>query len=458
MTPIVKTLIETLGEDMVVHGLPLTQRATSYWDSSPIQAQALIRPKTTEQVSKALKICHQHNQPLVVNGGLTGCVQGAVAGPEEIILSLERMTAIEAIDEIGGTATVQAGAILQTVQETLADKGLLFPLDLGARGTCTIGGNIATNAGGISVLRYGMMRNLVLGLEVVLADGTIMSSMNQMLKNNAGYDLKQLFIGSEGTLGIVTRAVLTIFPQPLSCQSALVAMDTFEQVTSLLHTLRRNLAGTLSAYEVMWGNYFSAVTEEGGHRPPLSRDHSFYVVLEAQGADPEADEKRFNDLLETVFEQGLIVDAVVPKSETERRQIWDIRENFETIVESQPTYLYDISLPIKDMAAYIKQVDCALKTRWPQGHCYVLGHIADGNLHLFVKPGQEGDFHDESDLAVYTPLKAFGGSVSAEHGIGMEKKAWLGHCRSATEINLMEQLKNTLDPKGLLNPQRVLEV
>ena len=457
MNPVVKSLIELLGEDIVVYGDRLSERATSYWDSAPTQALALIRPKTTEQVSTALRICHQFDQPVVTQGGLTGCVEGAVADKKEIIISLERMTDIEDIDVLGGTITVQAGAILQTVQETLADQGLLFPLDLGARGTCTIGGNVATNAGGISVLRYGMMRNNVLGLEAVLADGTIMSSMNKMLKNNAGYDLKQLFIGSEGTLGIVTRVVINISPLPLSCQSALVAMNSFEQVTSLLHTLKRDLAGTLSAYEVMWGNYYSAVTNKGGHRPPLDREYSFYVVLEATGADQEADQQRFEQVLEKAFEEEIIVDAVIPKSESERRHLWDIRENFDVILETQPTYLYDVSLPITEMATYIEKVEQNIKDQWPQSKCYVLGHIADGNLHLFVQPHQEGDCHNESDIAVYTPLKSINGSVSAEHGIGMEKKKWLEHSRSATEVSLMKLIKNTLDPKGLLNPQRVLD-
>ena len=260
MSTVVNALQEALGESSLVTGSALAERATSYWNSEPTRALVMLRPKTTEELSRIMAICHAHNQPVVVQGGLTGCVEGAVSGEREIIVSLERMNQIEQVDAVGGTATVQSGVILEVLQNELAEQGLLFPLDLGARGSCTIGGNIATNAGGINVLRYGMMRDLVLGLEAVQADGTVLSSMNRMIKNNAGYDLKQLFIGTEGTLGIVTRAVVKLFPQPKSKNSALVALQDFDAVARLLQVLRGSLAGTLSAFELMWGDYFHAVT------------------------------------------------------------------------------------------------------------------------------------------------------------------------------------------------------
>lgn len=453
MPDLLQELIEALGESQVVLGEDISQRATSYWDQSPTTARALLKPRSTAQVSAAIAICHRHGQPVVTHGGRTGCVSGAVASPDEVIISLERMNSIESVDGLGGTATVQAGVILETLQNSLEEQELLFPLDLGARGSCTIGGNIATNAGGINVLRYGMMRNLVLGLEAVTADGTIISSMNQMLKNNAGYDLKQLFIGSEGTLGIVTRAVLKLFPKPLSCDSAMVALEDFAAVTTLLKRLQRELAGTLSAYEVMWGEYFRGVTGDNGHRPPMSRDYPFYVMLEAEGADPENDSERFEKILEKSLLAGTVVDAVIPKSESERRALWDIREDFEAIL---PGYLYDVSLPLKDMDAYIRQVISSIQETWPNGACYVLGHVADGNLHLFVQPGIKCDLHAQSDELVYAPLAGLAGSVSAEHGIGTEKLAWLPHSRSAEEIAMMRLLKKSLDPQGLLNPGRVL--
>jgi len=453
--PVVDALTEALGADAIVEGEALSQRATSYWDATPTHALALVRPKTTEEVSRALTICHAHDQPVVTQGGLTGCAKGAVAAPQEVIISTERMTAIESIDTVNGTATVQAGVILQVLQETVAVRGLLFPLDLGARGTCTIGGNVATNAGGINVLRYGMMRNLVLGLEAVMADGTVLSSMNQMLKNNAGYDLKQLFIGTEGTLGIVTRVVLKLYPLLQTRHTALVALSSFDQTTQLLQLLQRDLAGSLSGYEVMWGNYYQAVTAKGGHRAPLARDYPFYVLLEAEGADPQSDAERFQRVFERAFEDGLIMDGVFPKSDSERRELWEIRENFELITAQEPCYLYDVSLPIGDMAAYAQQVQEGVERQWPQGQCYVFGHMADGNLHLFVRPGSAGNWHRDSDLLVYEPLRQFRGSVSAEHGIGLEKKSWLAYSRSEPELALMQHMKQALDPKGILNAGRV---
>ena len=459
MTTLLERLRTLVGDANVITGSALAQRACSYWDPSPLKARALVRPGSTKEVSAIMRLCDELEQSVVTHGGLTGCVEGTVVTPNELVLSLERMNVIEDIDHVGRTATVQAGVVLQQLQETVENEDLYFPLDLGARGSCTIGGNISTNAGGINVIRYGMMRELVLGLEAVLADGTVISSMNRMLKNNAGYDLKQLFIGTEGTLGIVTRAVLRLKEAPASDNSALVALERFDAVTALLKFLERRLGGHLSAYEVMWGEYFHAVTEPGWHRAPMSRDFPFYVVTEANGTDEEADSAQFMAALETAMEEGLIVDAVVPKSQTERDALWSIREDFEAITESQPTFLYDVSLPIKDMDQYIQTVKKGLKQRWPDSTCYVLGHIGDGNLHLFVNPGfGDHSLHQEADQEVYGPLIPIGGSVSAEHGIGLEKKAWLGTSRSTEEMQLMRRLKRSLDPKNLLNPGMVFDL
>ncbi len=245
MNEIIGILQSRLGAANVLTGDAVSARATSYWDAAPTTALAMVFVRTTEDVSFVLAECHRRGQKVVTQGGLTGCVQGAVAGADTLILAMEKMNRIASIDAVGGTAVVESGAVLQAVQEAVAECGMVFPLDLGARGSCTIGGNVSTNAGGINVIRYGMMRNLVLGLEAVLADGTVLSSMNAMLKNNAGYDLKQLFIGTEGTLGVVTRVVLRLFPAPSSRCSALVAMSDFTAVTGFLQTLQGELAGML---------------------------------------------------------------------------------------------------------------------------------------------------------------------------------------------------------------------
>ena len=456
MATLDSTLSSFVGDGRALDADAIAARATSFWNSAPMQAKAMLLPSSAEEVAQILGHCNSSGQSVITQGGLTNCVTAAEPGLDDVVISTEKMASIVEIDKVGGTAVVEAGAVLQTVQEAVAREGMYFPLDMGARGSCTIGGNIATNAGGINVLRYGMTRNLVLGLEAVMADGTVMSSMNRMLKNNAGYDMKQLFIGSEGTLGVVTRAVLRLYPQPASRQDALVAMTSVDNVIGFLGKLQREIAGNLSAFEIMWGSYYRAVTGENGHRPPLSRDYPFYVVFTTEGSDPDADAACFERVLERAFEEELIIDAVMPKSAAETRAIWEIRENFEPALVNPPFYLYDISLPIRDMQAYVAEVEANVEKRWSGAMCIALGHMADGNLHFFVAPGEQGDFHEDSDRCVYDPLRQYGGSVSAEHGIGLEKLSWLPHSKSDAEIELMRRLKRTLDPNGILNPGRVV--
>ena len=453
MMGVTQVLVDEFGPVTVVDAERLRERATSYWDSSPTEAKCLVRPESTEQLSRVMRICHEHGQSVVVQGGLTGIVQGAVSTASDVIVSLERMNAIESIDEADGVATIQAGAIMQSVQESVAERGFLFPVDFGARGSCTIGGAVATNAGGINVLRYGMMRNVVLGLEAVLADGTVISSMNQMLKNNTGYDLKQLFIGSEGTLGVVTRVVVRLYPQTSSRETAMFACTSFDAVTRQLSELTTHLAGTLSAFEVMWNSYIAAVTGEDGHSSPLGRGHPYYVIAEAEGADPDADAERFQRLLEAGMASGDIVDAVLPKSESERRAIWDIREEFNAAL---PAYLYDVSLPIRHMEAYVVRLKEQLLAWRTDAVFEVFGHIADGNLHIFVKPFDDHAHHDAVDAIVYGCLDGLDGSISAEHGIGIDKKSWLSLSRDEEELDLMRGLKRLLDPANLLNPGKII--
>lgn len=456
MSGIVSELVGIVGAERVLTGDAVASRVTSFWSDAPMQAKALVLPASTQEVSRVMAACHAQDQTVVVQGGRTNAVTAAVSSPADVVLSLEKMNAVREIDGVGGTAVVEAGAILQVVQEAADDAGLYFPLDLGARGSCTIGGNIATNAGGINVLRYGMMRNLVLGLEAVLADGTVISSMNRMLKNNAGYDVKQLFIGTEGTLGVVTRAVLRLFPRPAGRHTALVAMDDFAGVSAFLARMRERTGGSLSAFEIMWGNYYAGLTGDGGYRAPMARDYSYYVIAQLEGREPEADAERFEAILAGALEDGLIVDAVVPKSEAETRALWQIREGFEPLLKPDPVFVYDVSLPIAHMPEYVGRVERNVRECWRDGACYSLGHVADGNLHFMVHPREIDAAHADSDRCVYEPLADFGGSVSAEHGIGTEKVAWLASCRTADEIELMRSLKRSLDPKNILNRGRVL--
>ncbi len=458
MSNIVEVLKKELGVSAVLTGADISARATSYWDASPMQAKALVRPSSTEEVSAVLRLCHEAGQSVVTHGGLTGCVQGSRSGGDDIILSMERMNKVEGVDTVSHTLTVQAGAVLENVQNEVAAAGMFLPLDLGARGSCTVGGNVATNAGGINVIRYGMARALVLGLEAVLPDGTVLSSMNRMLKNNAGFDLKQLFIGTEGALGIVTRVVFKLQPQATTRNTALAALPDFKAIPLLLNHLKLTVGASLSAFEAMWGNYLREVTMEGWHKAPMDRGHSHYILFECDGSDPARDDERFMEVIEEAFEKGIIVDAVVPKSEAERKALWAIRDDFEAIVSVKPVFLYDVSLPITSMEAYVSDVERKLAELLPTGRLFTLGHIGDGNLHFFVQAHTDDPAARElSDRSIYEPLAAYDGSVSAEHGIGFEKKEWLKQSRSESEIEVMRRLKQLFDPKGLLNAGVVVD-
>ena len=453
MSDFINKLITEFGKNTVQTGESIANRASSYWDPTPISAKAVIKPSNTEELSEIIKRCNEAGQIIVTHGGVTGCARAADTTPDHVVISMQRMTEIEEIDEIGGTITLQAGAILETVQNIVAEKGFYYPIDLGARGSCTVGGNAATNAGGINVIRYGMMRNHVLGLEAVLADGTIVSSMNKVIKNNAGYDLKQLFIGSEGTLGIITKVIVKLEIAPNNSQTALTGLKSFSDVTKFLLHMKKTTGSRLSAYEVMWGNYFHDVTTEDGHKPPMDRNHAFYVITECTGTHISSDETVFMEAMESALENEIIEDAIIPKSDQERKTVWTIREDFEPILNKKPMFLYDVSLPIKHMEEYISSVQDHFKSEWPDADIYIIGHIGDGNLHFFVCPNQgDESLHQKSDEIVYDPLIKYGGSVSAEHGIGTEKKAWLSHSRSDIEINLMKTLKKTIDPNNILNP------
>ena len=438
-------------------------RQTSYWDASSLCARALARPASTSQVSDLLRIASTTGQTIVTHGGRTTCVDGVQAQSDDIILSLERMNCILEIDPVEGVAVVEAGVVLQTLQDAVASEGMFLPLDLGARGTCTIGGNVATNAGGVNVLRYGMMRNLVLGLEAVLPTGEVISSMNRMLKNNSGYDLKQLFIGTEGTLGVVTKVVLRLEPSISDRDVAMVALGSFDALLRLQSDAKRILAADMLSFEVMWGAYYDAVTVEGGHRAPLPREAPFYVLIEAvTDASRSEKDRGLVPFLERCFEAGMLNDGVVAASERERAEFWKVRDDFERILGEPPVYLYDVSLPLRSMDAYIRDLEEAFGNAFPQGLLHVFGHLCDGNLHLFLTPRSASeDLHEirrVADETVYITLARYHGAVSAEHGIGREKKDWLHISRSSEEIALMRKLKRTLDPANILNRGLVFDV
>jgi len=455
MPAIIDLLIKTFGKDHLLTHDEAADRVASNWrQHENLDCLALLRPKTTEQVSKMLQICNEFDQPVVPHGGLTNVVGGVVTKFHEIALSLERMNQIEEINVQDKTVTVQAGVILSDLQKALADQGQLFPLDLGAKGTCMIGGNIASNAGGLQALRYGVMRNLVLGLEVVLADGTIISSMNKMMKNNAGYDLKQLFIGSEGTLGIITRAVLKMEDLPKTRCTAFIALESFEKAVQLLQYSKKHLNNGLTSFELLWQDYYTLMTSSPSpYSPPLSQTFPFYVLMETLGQDAEKDKKLFEEFLEKSLEEELIADAAFTQSQQELDWFWGIRENVELVFSvHSPIYLFDVSLAISDIDVYIKKIRAELQNIWPDLHFYSFGHMGDGNLHLFVSCGNDDTSAKyKVEEIVYKSLQEIDGSITGEHGIGLEKKSWLHLSRTAEEIQLMKTIKKAFDPKGILN-------
>ena len=450
-----------LGAQAVLLGADVPARNGNDWSASLPQApRAVVRPIDAAGVSEAVLACRKAGLPYVPQGGLTGLCRGAAPEAGWVAISLERMVGIEEIDPASATMTVRAGTSLETIQKAADQHGLFFPLDLGSRGSCAIGGNLSTNAGGNRVIRYGMTRELVLGLEVVLPDGTIMTSLNKLIKNNAGYDLKHLFIGSEGTLGIITRVVLKLYPKPRSTMAALCAVPDYSAVLSLLNAARSGLGPLLSAFEVMWPDYWDVITTRAGVRSPVGTGHGLYVLVEAQGTDETTDAPRFEAWLAELMEGGLLSDAAVSQSVAQTQAFWAVRDicsEFGQVLG--PHIPYDIGLAVAGMDEFVRRCKAALASGVSGCDSVYYGHIGDGNLHLVSwVPGLPVDQQpkEEMDQIVYGLVREMGGSVSAEHGIGTLKKKWLGHARSEAEIALMRTLKAALDPDGLLNPGKVI--
>lgn len=460
MSDILAKITEIVGESGVLTGEAVRERVAVWGTNQPMEAKAIVRPSTADEVSAVLKLCHAEGQAVVPQGGMTGLVRGGMPNQQEIALSMERMNKIIEIDYDTATMTVETGVTLQTAQEAADAHGLMLPLDLGARGSATIGGNLSTNAGGNRVIRYGMMRDMVLGLEAVLADGTMLSSLHKILKNNTGYDLKQLFIGGEGTLGIVTKAVLRLRPKPLSQNTAFVAVDGFDNVTQLLRDLDGRLSGTLSAFEVLWSSAYEILTGEfSQNSKPLPLGPSHFILIEALGGDPESDQDRFENALGKAMEDGLVVDALIAQSEADRQSFWNVRDDIPAIRDAFRNggqVSFDVSVPISEMEDYLATVEANLKARWPHAQFISFGHLGDSNLHLGAHIGPEtAAHHHDIEEIVFGPLQGRGGSISAEHGIGLLKREFLGLSRSPEEIAVMRAMKLALDPKNILNPGKI---
>ncbi|ASY60114.1 FAD-binding oxidoreductase [Sinorhizobium sp. CCBAU 05631] len=450
---VIEELVQSLGE-AVLTGDRIGDRYRS--DASLTGRslpKAVVRPAGAAEVAIALKIRNEHHQNVVPQGGMTGLAGGANPKTEDIVISLERMSGIEEIDSAAATMTVLAGTPLDVAQRAAEQAGFLLPIDLGARGSCQIGGNLATNAGGIRVIRYGVTRDNVLGLEAVLADGTVLSSLNKMVKNNTGYDLRQLFIGSEGTLGIITRAVLRLRPLPTGRLTALCALASYADVAALLKRAQQQLPG-LSAFETMWESYFRFTCEAEGLRL-FETSPAFAVIIEqdTQGRDGERD--AFEVFLGQVLEDGLIGDALIAQSEKEAQTFWRVREGHA--LDRLPSLAnFDVSLPIGAIGRFAEACGAALHEAFPSAHVSFFGHVADSNLHIaFSAPDAPETLHAVDEI-VYTLVGRYHGSISAEHGIGTLKRDFLDRSRSPAEIEVIRRIKTALDPNGILNPGKVL--
>lgn len=455
---VVATLRHELGDEVVRTGAAIEPvHCTDWTGHGAARPLAVLLPRDTAEVSRALRICHAHGQPVVPQGGMTGMAGGSVPRAQDVCVSLRRMAGVEEVDPAAATLTVRAGTILQVAQDAAREAGLLLALDLGARGSCQIGGNIATNAGGNNVVRYGMMREQVLGLEVVLADGTVLSALNKMVKNNAGYDLKHWFIGSEGTLGIITRAVLRLHPLPQGVQTALCALPGYEEAVRLLRRLQAQ-AGAVSAYEVMWPSFYrlGASWLHGG-RAPLPEGYPLYALAEVDTGPGPDGAARLEALLAAAAEEGVLLDAAIAQSHADARGMWAVREATAEFPARLDPINFDISLPIGAIGHFVAGCQAAFAGRWPGVGDVYFGHVGDSNLHLTVDArSAPGITAQEVEAMVYGRLRECGGSISAEHGIGTHKREWLSCSRSPQEIAAMRAIKAALDPCGILNPGKVL--
>ena len=456
---IVKKLGSLLQAHQILAGEQLQQRTYHIWKmDASLDVVALVLPESTEDVAAILKACSEANQEIVVHGGLTNLVGSTEVQPHQVVIAMDRMNAIEEMDSQSRTLTAQSGAIVETLIDCAAEHDLLLPLNFGAKGSAQIGGAIATNAGGLRVFRYGMTRQMVLGLEAVLPDGRIVSSLKKILKDNSGYDLKQLFIGAEGTLGVVTKVILRLVEAPKSRVSALVAVNQYPQVINLLKYLEKNLSGSLTGFELMWQNTYTTMTKTlNQQQPPLPQEYPYYIFVECLGSDVQKDYDQLETLIGDALENEMIADAALMNTDRDLNHLWQIREDV-SILASQGKYdqHFDISLPIPKIGPLIAEIQSQLESLPGVSHAFAFGHVADGNIHFIIGKENESDATREAiNEIVYAPLKVNNGSVSAEHGIGLHKKDYLYTSRSETEIAIMKSLKNLFDPKHLLNPGRI---
>lgn len=446
-----------LGADVVLTGDAIEARYHTDWSGTPpVQPLALVRPRTTEEVSAALRLCHEHRVAVVPQGGLTGLAGAAVPVEGCVAISMERMNAIEDINSRSMLMTVQAGATLQAVQEAAVEAGMVFGVDLGARGSCQIGGNVSTNAGGNGVLQHGMMREQVLGLEVVLADGTVLPMLRPMIKNNTGYDLKHFFIGAEGTLGVITRVLLRLRPQPRAKVTALAAMPGFDESLAVLQRMQQHFGNSVAAFELMWDSFVQTSIRWQKLQAPFAESHPFLALIDIDGKDETSLCEAVEAALGEAMEAGDVLDAVIAQSQTQAKALWKLREApAEMNANMHPPINFDVSLPQADIGRFAQACQAAFDARWPGNHSIFFGHVGDGNLHVSTDGKTVNGECDAVEAELYRIVGEFQGSVSAEHGIGLHKKPYLALSRTPQELAAMRAIKAALDPLNLMNPGKV---
>jgi FAD/FMN-containing dehydrogenase len=430
------------------------------------KARAVVRPASTAEVAAILTHAHETGTPVVPQGGNTGLVGGQIPISEgrEIILSLTRLDKVRAVDPSSDTIIVEAGVTLQRVQEAADAAGRLFPLSLASEGSCTIGGNLSTNAGGTAVIAYGNSRDLCLGLEVVLADGRVWNGLRTLRKDNTGYDLKNLFIGAEGTLGVITAASLKLFPRPQSRATAFLALDNPEQALDLLNLAKAEAGGQLTTFEIMPRFGVDVVLRHApGTRDPLSAPSPWYVLMELSSPGLEGLDSTIETLLEKALEGGLISDATLAASEAQRNDLWRIREAMSEVQRFEGGSIkHDVSVPVARVPEFLASGIALVEAMVPGCRPLPFGHLGDGNIHFNITQPVGVDKAaflarwDEVNEAVHALVSSFGGSISAEHGIGRLKKHLLPGVKDPVELALMRAIKATLDPTGILNPGAVL--
>jgi FAD/FMN-containing dehydrogenase len=437
---------------------PIEDRFLTDWSGLRRGAPSeLHRPADTSEVAAIVRRCHASHRSITVQGGLTGLAGGAVPADGDVVINLERMNRIEDIDDLEGVMRVQAGATLEQVQSAAAAAGWYFPVDLGARGSCQVGGNAATNAGGQRVLRYGTMRDSVLGVEVVLADGKVLDSLTCLVKNSAGLDPRFLFIGSEGTLGIITRLVLKLQPPPGPPSAAIAALPDVASLARLLRHLKQTLGGMLHAYEFMSRRFVELSVSLTSVGSPVDPSAPWAVLVEARGVQGQTVEESLQAALAFALEDGLISDCAIAASLSDVEAFWRLRQSTpELLTHLKPTVNFDCGLPLRHIPGFVDRVDARLRERFPAAQHLFFGHLGDNNIHLVTGPHREEDMHSVDEL-VYRELEGHQGTISAEHGIGFIKKPFLAHTRCAAQIELLRSLKRALDPRQVLNPGRVLD-